>query len=243
MAAYARLPLIRLLGIFLVSTTLSAYAAPDDLDAIQEKLSDDWVIIKNDKFHNIKTYAKQERGKPYRLFRVEAILDSTVEVGVRVLLDADNYTKWYWNVTKSKMLKTVSSTEYYLYLIHNSPVSIPDRDVILNLVIELQKKPSDPIVVRVKAEPTYIPESPPLVRMPAENMVFYAIPLPNQKVKIYAQGYIDLGESLPEWANNYIQRNAPYATLLGLLRVMTSDTYRYAKDPLPFKVYNSPDGR
>ncbi|PTQ90969.1 hypothetical protein [Agitococcus lubricus] len=230
-----------LASVLACAVAMPVYAAgEDDLDEFQTKLGNQWVLVKNDTRRNIKTYAKQEDGKRFRSFKVDAVLDSTVESGVRVLLDAENYTKWYWEVFESRMLKQVSPTEYYLYLKHRAPVSLPDRDVILHATVELQKKPSDPITLRVKAAPDYIPEAPPLIRMPAEDMVAHFTPLPNNQVRIEAEGYVDPGGRVPTWANNYIQRNAPYSILVGLLRMMTNESYRKAKTPLPFKVYNSP---
>jgi hypothetical protein len=113
--------------------------------------------------------------------------------------------------------------------------------VILHATVILQKNPSDTLILNVKAAPDYIEEKPPLIRMPAEDMIVRVTPLPNNRVQLYAEGYVDPGGRVPTWANNYIQRNAPYSILLGLLRMMTSDTYRKAKTPLPFKVYNSPN--
>lgn len=227
--------------VLMLSATPYVYAANDDLDDLQTKLGNQWVLVKNDQRRNIKTWAKQEDGKRYRSFKVEAILDSSVEAGVRVLLDAENYTKWYWEVFESKMLKQASPTEYYIYLKHRAPVSLPDRDVILHAIVTPQKKLGDPIILTVKSAPNYIPEAPPLIRMPAEDMIAEFTPLPNNQVKLVAEGYVDPGGRVPTWANNYIQRNAPYSILVGLLRMMTSDTYRKAKTPLPFKVYNDPN--
>lgn len=241
MIAYLRLILTGLLSFSLVVLAPLSYAAMDDLDELQGKLGNEWVIVKNDQRRNIKTWAKQEDSKRYRSFKVEAILKGKAETGARVLLDFDNYTKWYWEVFESKLLKQVSPIEYYLYLKHRAPVSLPDRDVILHAKLTLQKKPTDPIIVTIKAAPDYIPEQPPLIRMPAEDLVAEFTPLPNNQFKLSAEGYVDPGGRVPTWAANYIQRNAPYGILLGLLRMTTNDFYVNNKSPLPFKVYNHPD--
>ena len=240
MSSFWRFMQFSVLGLAIAVSPVASFAALEDLDELQGKLGNEWVIVKNDKLRNIKTWAKQEDGKRYRSFKVEATLDSSVEAGARVLLDADNYTKWYWEVFESKMLKA-NTTEYYIYLKHRAPVSLPDRDVILHANVVMQKKPTDPLIISVKAAPNFIPEAPPLIRMPAEDMIVKLTPLANNKVFLEAEGYVDPGGRVPTWANNYIQRNAPYSILLGLLRMMTSDTYRKAKTPLPFKVYNDPN--
>jgi hypothetical protein len=219
------------------------YAANDDdsLDDIQEKLGNEWMLVKNDQRRNIKTYAKLEDGKRFRSFKVDAVLDSSMDAGVRVMLDAENYTKWYWEVLEGKMLKTVSPTEYYIYLKHRAPFGLPNRDVILHAMIEPQKKGKNFIKMVVKAEPNYIPEKPPLVRMLAEDMILTYTPLANNKVHVEAEGYVDPGGRVPAWANNYIQRQAPYSILLGLLRMMSNDEYKHSRAPLPFPVNNYPE--
>lgn len=224
------------------SVAPSVYAAKDDdsLGDFQEKLGNEWVLVKHDKRREIKTFAKQEDGKRFRSFKVDAILDSTMEAGVRVMLDAENYTKWYWEVLEGSMLKRVSPTEYYIYLKHRAPIGLPNRDVILHAIVEPQTKDKNYIKMIVRAAPNYIPEKPPLIRMLAEDMTVIYTPLANNKVHIEAEGYVDPGGRVPTWANNYIQRNAPYSILLGLLRMMSNDEYRHSKTPLPFPISNTP---
>lgn len=42
------------------------------------------------------------------------------------------------------------------------------------------------------------------------------------------------------WAINFVSRNAPYITLLGMRRQMQQEKYRNDKSPLPFPVNNAP---
>lgn len=237
MSRFLHLIFIALCALSIITPT---YAADDELDELQGKLGNEWILVKNDQRRHIKTYAKQEDGKRFRSFKVEATIDSTIEAGVRVLLDAENYTKWYWEVEHSRMLKRVSDTEYYIYLKHRAPYGLPDRDVILHAIVEPQTKTKNYITLRVKAAPDFIPKEPLLVRMPAEDMTVTFTPLGNNKVRLEGEGYVDPGGKVPTWANNYIQRNAPYSILIGLVRMMGSDTYRNSKVPMPFPISNNP---
>ena len=185
--------------------------------------------------------AKLEDAQRIRSFKVEGILKAKPETLVRVLLDFANYSDWYWEVQESKLLKQVSPTEYYLYLVHRAPYGLPNRDVILHVVIEPQTSKKPYVLLTVKAAPNFLPIQPKLVRMPAENMTIKFTPMANNLVQIDAEGFIDPAGKVPAWDANLIQRNAPYSILVGLLRMMTSDTYRKAKTPLPFKVYNDPN--
>ena len=66
---------------------LAAADEEDDLDALQQKLTNEWYLVKNDRRHNIKSWVKQEDGKRYRSFKVEAVLQGSMESCVRILLD------------------------------------------------------------------------------------------------------------------------------------------------------------
>ena len=224
---------------FGLSTVTLAAKADDDLSELRDQLGNQWVLLKNDRLRNIKTWIKQEDGKQYRSFRVEATLNGDVDTYTRVMLDAENFSKWYWEVLESKMLKQVSATEYYLYLKHRAPIGQPNRDVILHAVFEPQTAQNRTLVMQIRAVPGYIPEKPKLVRMPAEDMMVKVTPLPGNKVQLEAEGYVDPGGNVPNWAINYIQRSAPYSIMLGLQRMMTNPDYAKEKSKLPFPIVSS----
>lgn len=218
----------------------SALAADDDLDEFRTKLGNEWVQVKNDRLHNMKTFVKQEDGKRFRSFKVEAVFDGTIESLMRVVLDFDHYGRWSWNVIESKMLKKVSPTEYIIYVVHDSPYGVPDRDIVLRMTIEPQTPSKNYVQFRFNALPDYIPEKPPYVRMLAEDMVARFTPMGNNKFLVTNEGYVDPGGKMAPWAINFVSRNAPYITLLGMRRQMAQDDYVNDKKPLPFYVNNNP---
>ena len=109
--------------------------AENDIDDLRTKLGNEWMLMKNDRLRNIKTYARLEDGKQYRSFKIEAILDSFIEPLTRVLLDFESYTKWYWKTRESRLIKQTSPTEFIVYMVHEAPYGLPDRDVILQGVV------------------------------------------------------------------------------------------------------------
>ncbi len=210
----------------------------DPLDGLRSGLSNEWRLIKDDKHRQVKTYAKLEDEQKIRSFRVEGLLKAKAETLVRVMLDFNNYYNWYWEVQESRLLKQVSPTEYYLYLIHRAPYGLPDRDVILHAIIEPQNKNQNYVLLTVEAVPDFLPLQPKLVRMPAENMTIRFTPLANNIVQIEAEGFINPGGKVPAWDANLIQRNAPYAVTLGLQRMALQDKYMLSHSELPFPVYD-----
>ena len=235
---------VLLLGLpmVLLQITTPTYAQPEDnLDELRTKLSNEWTLVRHDRLHGIKTYAKQEDSQRFRSFKVEAILNCTFETVARVLLDFEGYTRWYWEVREAKLVRQDSPTNYFFYMVHRAPYGLPDRDAVLHAVVEPQTATRKSIVLTIRSEPNMLPLKPPLIRMAAENMRVKISPLPDNQVLLEADGYIDPSGKIPTWANNLIQRSAPYSILLGLQRMVQLDQYRLDKTALPFPVDNSPD--
>lgn len=235
--------MVRYLWLFLLLIVWpTVYAAEDEeMDDLQGKLTNEWRLVRNDQMRHIKTYARLEDGKRYRSLKVEAILDCKMEAVARVLLDFPNYTKWFWQTRESRLLRQDSSTDYYVYMIHNAPYGLPDRDTILRGTIEPQTKSKRYVTLNVHAKPDLEPVKPPLVRMQAEELTIKFQPLPNDQVLIETEGYFDPGGTVPAWAANMVQRNAPYTVLLALQRTAAKEEYAKAKNPIPFTIYEYSD--
>ena len=231
-----------LLCLGLLFTTFPARAdSDDDLAELRGKLGNEWVEVRNDRKRNIRTWIKQEDQKRFRSFKVEATLEGTLENYARIMLDFDNYHKWYWEVLESRLLKRVSATEYYLYFRHRTPHGVPPRDAVLHATVEPQSRSRNSITMTVKAEPEFIAPKAGTVRMLAEDMTVRFTPLPGNRVKVEAEGYVDPGGLIPAWANNYVQRAAPYSIMVGMQRMLENRDPADNRTPLPFPVLNSGD--
>jgi hypothetical protein len=215
--------------------------AEDDLNEFRSQLNNEWQLVKNDRMRNIKTYARLEDGKRYRSFKVEATLEAPIESVARVLLDFEHYTRWFWKTRESKFIRQGSPTEYFLYMVHDAPYGLPDRDTVIKAVIEPQTKNKHYVTLKVTAIPNILPEKPPLVRMIAEEFNVKFTPIADNKVEMVTEGYFDPGGVVPAWAANFVQRSAPYAVMLALQRMTEKDEYLKAKTPLPFALYNFND--
>jgi hypothetical protein len=232
------LGLCLLLSVWLPLTPVHAAGEEGDLDEFRTTLGNEWQLTRNDKRRNIKTWARLEDGKRYRSFRVEAELDGQPESLAHVLLDFENYTKWFWQTRESRLVKKVSPTEFIVYMVHNAPAGLPDRDTVLRGVLEPQTRNKPYIVLKVTAVPDYLPMQRTLVRMPAEEITVKFSPVGPNKVLVEAEGFFDAGGTVPAWAANFVQRSAPYSVILGMQRMMAQDRYVLAKTPLPFAIYD-----
>ena len=118
--------------------SVNAFAANDDLDDLRTSniAQDEWRLIKQDRAHDIKAYDKRDLGKNLRSFKVEYEVETDLDTIARVYFDFDNYRKWFYQVQEAKLLKKVSATEFYYYIVHRAPPTLPDRDAIIYATIE-----------------------------------------------------------------------------------------------------------
>ena len=164
------------------------------------------------------------------------VIDAPIDRVARVYLDVENFTHWFWEVKEAKLLKVVSDTEFYYYLVHRAPVTQPTRDVIILAKIEPMTASKKYVILRLKAIPDYLPLRPPFIRMLAEDMTIKWTPTADNKTHFEVEGNIDPGGDMPVWAINAVQRQAPYYTVLGLQRRVTHPDVVNDTSPLPFTI-------
>lgn len=222
--------------LLLASPGVRAAGDDDGLDEFQTRLGKEWQLVRFDTKRNIKTWVRQEDGKTFRTFKVQAELEGSMEAVARLMLDFPGYEKWYWQVLESRLLKQVSPVEYVVYVVHRAPTGLPDRDVVLRGTVTPQTRSQRVMTLRIVADPDYLPAKPPRVRMPAQEMTSRFQPLENGKVLLETEGYVDPGGKVPVWAANFVQRQAPYAIMVAMERRLQSGDYDKGK-PLPFPVY------
>lgn len=232
--------MIRKTALLVMALVLAApvvQAADDDLkDMRVEKSYKDWYLVRSDSLKNIKTWAKQEDGKRIRSFRLEALIDGPMDAVARVHYDVENIKRWFWETKESRLLKKVSNTEYYYYQVFNAPLTVPDRDSVVHVIIEPYTPRKGYLLHRLSAAPDFIPPRPGLVRVDAQDMIIKFTPVGKDKTRLEAEGYIDPGGTIPAWAINFVQRSAPYVSMLGLQRMVQLPYYREPSEPSPFAV-------
>lgn len=110
-------------------------ATNNELDELRPRLGNEWVQVQNDKRNNIRAYIRHEDDKSFRSFKADMILDADIKTLAAVMLDFDNYIKWYWRTQHSELLNKKSATHFVLYIVHDAPYNIPDLDVILDATV------------------------------------------------------------------------------------------------------------
>lgn len=228
-----------LLCLLLAATTSYAAKNDDDDDTTEylpynEKVVKEWSLIKDDKRHQIKTYSKQEDNRRFRSFKVEGVLNGSLEAAARCQFDIENIPSWYMNVTEAKLLKRVSDTEYYFYFYVKMPFGVPHRDVVVHAKVQPYSTKTGFLAISYSAAPDFIPTKSGVIRMPAYETTTRFKPISENQTEEQLEGYVDPGgEGLPIWLINYAQRRTPYSNMIGRQRVISKCAE--SDSPIPFK--------
>ena len=226
-----------LLTSLLLSMGSAVALADDGLDDLRDDAKySEWRMIKNDISRRIKAWDKRDLGKDIRSFKLDQEIEAPLDVVLRAYLDIDYYPRWFWEVQEAKVLKKVSDTEFYYYLVHRAPFGFPPHDVIIHMVIEPLDAKRGFVTFKLEAKPDYIPRRQGHIRMLAEDMVIKWTPLANGRTREEVEGYVDPGDKLPAWAINSVQRLAPYYTAIGLQRIVKTERFKNPKEPIPFRI-------
>lgn len=196
-----------------------------------------WWLVKDDKHRDIHCFARAEDYKEQRSFRVSATINGKPDDLAQVLLGFDGYANWLWSARESRLLKRVSATEYYLYVVYDSPYPLANRDSVLHARVKPQGHGDDRLILTVSAAPTYYPVQPGLVRMTTEDFTLVFTPLPGDRIEADLAGVMDLGTDVPTWAANFVRDEGPYYTMRGLQRLAQEPRNIGVRQQLPFPVY------
>ncbi|HQV21888.1 MAG TPA: hypothetical protein PLJ88_02215 [Agitococcus sp.] len=231
-----KLSIIALAVMTTVSPVTTFADARDDVEELRvdSKRANDWVLVKKDKLKNITTWAKREDGKSIRSFKVDMTLDASLETVARVHFDVENIKRWFWETKESRLLKKVNDKEYYFYQVFNAPLTIPDRDSIVHVTVEPFSAKRGYMMLTLKAVPDFMPPQPGKTRVTAQDYYIKFTPIDKNTTRLESSGYIDPGGVMPAWTINFVQRTAPYSSMLGLARMVQLPYYRENKDPLDF---------
>jgi hypothetical protein len=211
-----------------ISPAMSYAASGDDVDELRSdsKRRNEWIPVKNDKLKHIATWAKQEEGKTIRSFKVDMIVDANLETIARLHFDVENIKRWFWETKESRLLKKVSNKEYYYYQVFNAPLTIPDRDTIVHVIVEPFTAKKGFMALKLNAAPDFMPVQPGKTRVQAQDYYVKFTPIDKNTTRLEAEGYIDPGGVIPAWTINFVQRSAPYTSMLGLARMVQLPYYR-----------------
>jgi START domain len=192
------------------------------LDA--QKKNGGWEL-KSDK-DGMKVYYKKNDGI-YELKLTTSIKTSLTGIA-QLFNEVENYSRWGYKVSESKLLHKVSDTEMYYYVKLDFPWPMDDRDLIMHTNLEQDPK-THVLTSKSKAAPDYIPENKGVVRIKEADTKWTLHPGSGGWLYIEYELFSDPGGSIPDWAVNLAIDIGPMETIKSLRNMLKDVKYQSAK--------------
>jgi hypothetical protein len=149
---------------------------------------------------------------------------STLAGVVKLFNDVPSFPLWAYKCKASKLLKRVSSTEYYAYCLYSVPWPADDRDEIAHSVTS-QDSVTKVITIKRNGQKAFIPEIEGIVRIESVNATITINPLNNGEVQITFQVLMDPGGMVPAFIMNMFIANAPFNSFMNFKKILSQAGY------------------
>lgn len=169
-----------------------------------------WEIDKDK--DGIRVYTKVEKNSDFKSFKAVMLLKTSTSEILKILKNADNYTKWYGFTKTSKLLKQEKDVQYN-YVETIFPWPYRNRDMAYKMSIHTIN--SGVVKISLKGLPNYIPEKKGIVRMKKAEGYILLQPLDDTTEVTYIF-HSEPGDNVPSWLANNSIAEMPFQTLTGL---------------------------
>jgi hypothetical protein len=186
--------------------------------------TDGWQL-KSDK-DGIKVYYK----KTTSVHEVKLVtsIQSSLSGMIQLFNEVENYPRWGYKVTTSKLLKKVSDHEMYYHSKFDFPWPLDDRDVVMHTKLEQDAK-TKVIYSTSVAMPTYIPSEKNFLRMTNSNTKWTIMPGTGGWLYVEYYIYSSPGGNIPDWLVNMAIDVGPRETVKNMRTMLKQPTYKNAK--------------
>jgi hypothetical protein len=188
-----------------------------------------WTLKKYQ--NGIAVYTRMSESSTLKEVRCVNTVHSSLSAIVALLKDADNCPEWIYACSESKILKMISNTEQYQYLVTDVPMPFSDRDIVTD-----QKITQDPktkvVTIKSMSMPKYYPVQENRVRVEDFHSQYTLTPLADGNVYVEFELYVDPGGAVPAWLVNMNIVRGPFNTTVAMLDQLKKSKYSSAH--LPF---------
>jgi hypothetical protein len=178
----------------------------------------------------IQLYTKSVPASAYKELKTVCTLQTSLSSVAVVLLDVQRTKEWVYGTSSSRILKQESPSVVYFYAEMGMPWPVTNRDFIVKISIT-QDPVSKVITVLAENQPDYIPEKKKLVRIRNSSGKWRIEPLPDGRVRVEYQLYVDPGGSVPAALVNLFSGKGPLESFRNLRKQVTRKEYATAVIP------------
>ncbi|RMG76619.1 MAG: hypothetical protein D6714_21120 [Bacteroidetes bacterium] len=188
--------------------------------------SGDWVLSDSD--DDMTIYYREPADSPIKELKFNFTVRASLSAIVSVLEDVDNYPKWVYKLSESKVLKKVRDGEVYYYNVMDFPWPLSDRDLIAHS--RIYQDPVTKVITSVSTgAPREVPEQPDIVRIKTLEIRYVIRPNDNGTVTIEYFLKSDPAGNLPAWLVNLALEHGPVETIRSFKKMLLKPHYKNAR--------------
>lgn len=184
-----------------------------------------WKPKKNK--NGIQIFTSNVPGSKYNAVYGSMIVRGSVDSLVALVQDATACPKWADLCKESRIIKTISPTEYYAYTYNDVPFPVKDRDAVTKI-----KWSQDPetLVTLMTAKPAIgLVEKTKAVRIEEVDSRWYFSPQADGTTKVETFAHINPNGPTPAWLTNMLLVSSPYKTMKAMRELIEGGSYANAK--------------
>lgn len=152
-----------------------------------------WQFVTEDKA--IRVFSRSVAGSDFKEWQGIMVMNASLEKAVSLLTDPSQCEQLYSRCDRFQLLRQVSKTESYVYVVYHVPWPFQNRDAILHCT--RSPKPEDTrFTLQCTGDPEYLPEKSQLVRIPEVRARWILQAQRGDALKVTYQSYNDPGGNL-----------------------------------------------
>lgn len=176
---------------------------------------DDWKLEKQR--DGISIFNRRSEGSKLKEFKGVVRVKAPIQEILTYINDASKHEKFMYKCKRGsvKVVKKVNPSDFYTYMVIETPWPASERDVITHYSISKPDK-TGAITITLRGVPDLLPQEDGRVRVPMMKGYWKLIPLPNGETEIIHQALSAPGGNVPESLANSASVDAPFSMLLKL---------------------------
>ncbi|WP_417529819.1 START domain-containing protein [Marinobacter lipolyticus] len=184
--------------------------------------ADGWTLRKET--DNIKVYTIDQDDSSFQAFKAEALMDTSIENLMAVMVNPESCVEWVHNCTKSHAFGDGHFHDRYAYSVNNMPWPVADRDYVLRIRTQGEQI-SGEVVMELNAVPDRREEVDGLVRVDRSDTLYRFIPEGDMTRMVWIQ-HTEPNGAIPGWLVNTLLVDIPVKSMEQLERVTREERYQ-----------------
>jgi hypothetical protein len=163
----------------------------------------------------IQVYSSELKDFPFRVTKVECILEGDYEQLIEVIADVEGMTDWVFKSSSCEKVETYGELDFLYVVITDMPWPMSNRESVIHLQFDTASLPDSLQIIGKEAEEP-LPPTPGLERVSDYYAVWHVTMPEENKLHIEYILKLDPGGGITPWMANLMVEKGPYETFKGL---------------------------